>query len=504
MNPKFIFCSCKNNKISEQYQKAIYLIKERGQDIKYYEASALCKNLRKIKDIIEAEKLKSIIICACGDNFIKEDIKRAIENYGIFPEAIEYIEAIENKELHSYYYNSEKLILELMKSLIRLKGEDFSLYNLKPVFKLKNKLTRRELFSSLIVKYELLPFIDPKRCLGREGCRICYYICDRKAIKQNGDTAEIDTEICNSCCKCLWECPSKAIILPKLNPDKIEKLIYLYGKNEFLLKPKILIFIDRANKYSIKYLNEYNYFIIELSDFKIISAYLLLKCFYAGIEGVIIYAENPLEKKLIRLINFTRQLMDYFKLNSQRIEIADNAKGIDDAINKIKQLEEIRKFNNNECNDLKGLIKAFNDAKDFKKDLNFISEFFSKIIIDEKRCIFCEVCVKVCPSFALNIENKDGVKSIIFKYSNCIGCVECVRICPLKIIKLQKIFNLEAYLKDGEVLVSSSEIYCKGCGKAYITEKAFLKIKEDLKENKGIEKYLRYCPDCRVIMNYEL
>ncbi len=474
-------------------------MKERGQDIDYYEISELCKNLRKIKDIIEAERLKSVIVCACGENFIKEDIKRAVGNYGIFTEAIEYIETIENKELHSCYNNSERLILELMKSLIRLKGEDFSLYNLKPVFKLKNKLTRRELFSSLIVKYELIPFIDSKKCLGREGCRICYYICDRRAIKQNGGAAEIEIDKCNSCGKCLWECPSKAIILPKLNPDKTERLMYLYSTNEFLLKPKVIIFINKSDNYKIKCINEHNYFVIELSDLKVINFYLLLKCFYAGIDGVIIYAENPIERRLVRLINFTKNLMDYFKLNSQRLEIANNVKEIDDAINKIKKLEEIRKFNNsNECDDFKSLIKVFKDGEDFKNNLNIISEFFSKIMIKEESCFFCEACVKVCPSFALNIENRDGMKRIIFKYSNCIGCVECIKICPLKLIKLQKVFDLEEYLKDEEVIVSSKEIYCKGCGKPYITEKAFLKIMEELKENKGIEKYLRYCPDCRI------
>lgn len=494
---KIIFCYCKNKIIAEHYKKVIELVKQRFKDFNFCEADELCKALNKTRAIIENEKIKNVIICACDDDFVKEKIIKKLEDLHSF--GIEYIKAIRKKELEFPFNNPKILSIEILKQLIRISDEDFSFYNLKPVFNFKNKLNRRELFHSLKVKYEIIPFIDLKKCKRGEGCRICFYLCEKKAIKVNEEILEISASECNACGKCAWECPAQAIIFPKFSRNKMEEIINLISEENSLPEPKVFIFHNRSKDNAINNKDEFYFTKIELPSLEVITPYLLLKCFYKGIEGIIIYDKNGATNKFLRMINFTKSLMNFLNIDSRRLVLIKEDRQIKDFIREIKRYRDIPKLNNREeFFNLRILLKTLKEKGEIKCNFISVSEFFNKIIIDESKCIFCEACIKVCPASALRVDRKEN-SSIIFNYSECIGCVECIKICPLKIIKLQKVFNLEEYLKEGEILVQSPEVYCKLCGKPYITEKSFSKLIKDLENHKGIEKYLRMCPECRLL-----
>lgn len=63
------------------------------------------------------------------------------------------------------------------------------------------------------------------------------------------------------------------------------------------------------------------------------------------------------------------------------------------------------------------------------------------LIINDKKCIACGICVKACPVKALQIVNELSVVD----ESKCIKCGKCVRYCPALAIEL------EGYLKPKNI-----------------------------------------------------
>ncbi len=48
-------------------------------------------------------------------------------------------------------------------------------------------------------------------------------------------------------------------------------------------------------------------------------------------------------------------------------------------------------------------------------------------VLDEDKCTRCELCVRVCPYFAITMEDK-----ITFNDDKCFGCGLCISKCPTK------------------------------------------------------------------------
>ena len=55
--------------------------------------------------------------------------------------------------------------------------------------------------------------------------------------------------------------------------------------------------------------------------------------------------------------------------------------------------------------------------------------------IDEKNCISCGLCQKVCPSEAISTL-ADGKRRII--KNECLACFKCLEICPVNVIRYRK------------------------------------------------------------------
>jgi len=59
----------------------------------------------------------------------------------------------------------------------------------------------------------------------------------------------------------------------------------------------------------------------------------------------------------------------------------------------------------------------------------------SSVIVDEKLCIGCAKCVKLCPAKILFID-EDSKKCKVRNSFRCDGLKGCERICPVKAIKI--------------------------------------------------------------------
>ena len=75
--------------------------------------------------------------------------------------------------------------------------------------------------------------------------------------------------------------------------------------------------------------------------------------------------------------------------------------------------------------------------------------FRGKITYDVETCIGCKLCIKVCPSGA--IEFKPENKKIKIFLSRCTFCAQCNDICPKDCLKMSNEFllaDIDPYSKD--------------------------------------------------------
>jgi 2-oxoacid:acceptor oxidoreductase delta subunit (pyruvate/2-ketoisovalerate family) len=81
-----------------------------------------------------------------------------------------------------------------------------------------------------------------------------------------------------------------------------------------------------------------------------------------------------------------------------------------------------------------GVLKPTVDLKD--KSIVCGSNFVPQL--DEEKCTFCKVCIKLCPMETISEKDQQTIK-IDLDY--CIGCGVCANICPNDAIKLEKVEN---------------------------------------------------------------
>lgn len=57
-------------------------------------------------------------------------------------------------------------------------------------------------------------------------------------------------------------------------------------------------------------------------------------------------------------------------------------------------------------------------------------------IIDENKCVKCQLCWMYCPDSAIETENSKSVPRINYDY--CKGCLICYEVCPPKAIYVER------------------------------------------------------------------
>ncbi len=73
-------------------------------------------------------------------------------------------------------------------------------------------------------------------------------------------------------------------------------------------------------------------------------------------------------------------------------------------------------------------------------------DFRGRPVVHTENCIGCKMCVRNCPSGAIDIE-KVGEKQFEARIDlgRCVYCARCAEVCPKKTIELTKDFELAAF-----------------------------------------------------------
>ena len=78
-------------------------------------------------------------------------------------------------------------------------------------------------------------------------------------------------------------------------------------------------------------------------------------------------------------------------------------------------------------------------------------QFRGKIAYDIEKCSGCKLCVKICPTRAIEfIPEEKKVKIFI---SRCCFCAQCVEICPVDALAMTDEFLLSTYDKYADDLI---------------------------------------------------
>ena len=63
-------------------------------------------------------------------------------------------------------------------------------------------------------------------------------------------------------------------------------------------------------------------------------------------------------------------------------------------------------------------------------------QHFTRIMVDETKCIACGACIKVCPVKALSFIETEKGKKASSDPAICIGCGECITVCPVSALEM--------------------------------------------------------------------
>lgn len=67
--------------------------------------------------------------------------------------------------------------------------------------------------------------------------------------------------------------------------------------------------------------------------------------------------------------------------------------------------------------------------------MNQVKRKKRKAHVEERACVACGCCVKVCPMSAIQIFH--GVMAVVDQ-EKCVGCGKCVKACPATVISIQE------------------------------------------------------------------
>jgi len=375
-----------------------------------------------------------------------------------------------------------------------------------------------------------------------KGCDRCIAACPSGAISRR---MKIDMAACRNCTICSASCPTGAIQMDGYGDGRLMEKIESYLKAD--VHPRILIFscldfglsvLDAVGAAKMEYPAVVPVFVPCIGR---VDENLILRSFELGADGVAFLGCGHVEcsfkdgfTKALDRVSFTGQILDALGIGRERVTSILTKTG---AKNPERFIKEIEGFSNRlsglrprkakrkpvdfEPDKRKMLIKILRNLKESETPaLRVKGETltFGKIDIEMAKCSACGSCFLHCTTGGLVREvargreegedSESGITDIVVD-SSCINCGICVSICPEKAIEVKGEFDLEGMIRAAECRVVHERVRCRGCGRPFITKKAFEKIEASIKKGvaddglNNILRHLRYCPDCKFKVKVE-
>jgi len=124
--------------------------------------------------------------------------------------------------------------------------------------------------------------------------------------------------------------------------------------------------------------------------------------------------------------------------------------------------------------------------------------FRGRVDVDLEKCIGCGACASFCPAGAIVwYSSVEGI-TLEFHFNKCIFCGLCIENCPEKALKFSHEFELASRTREDQIVrVVFKSIKCEVCGKYFMTERQYERVKDQVSKLGIGEETLRICPECR-------
>ncbi|MEM2017519.1 MAG: 4Fe-4S binding protein [Nitrososphaerota archaeon] len=530
-----LICRCMRNIKSVNFEKLEDYIKDSISIPTVYFFNELCREPATIREKLKKGNFKGVLLAGCS--LYKETFADIVESAGLNPLSLELIPSRELfKNLPREYSSHTTLKLGLMICSIFEKMMHMRLIEeVKPRrIKAQSKITRRSLLKALpqiLTVYQPTPVILREKCVGTSACSFCIDSCPRRILKSAEDGGlNLDYDYCSICGVCVAICPTGAIQIPKSTDKQLEAQIRtILTNHREEMRSKAIMYVDSNDYHYLlsRFVEEglslpLEVFPIELPTLGLISENILLVPILYGAAGTIIPVlrnENKLEYLhiLYQKTNMVRNILKSAGINQEKIiliEFGENDLGF--FLEKLYEFkssvksEQLEKSIDKHFGAYNRRAEFIDIVKSLLDDRRPLVEFiecgepcpFGEVMIDQEKCVICELCYNKCPMKAFTITREPDTIRLGFVYQRCIGCNLCRQICTENAIMVKKYISIPRLLDDSsKTLITEELIKCLRCGKPFITKGKLRKI-EKLYESVGASNVdrlesLKLCPDCK-------
>ncbi len=151
----------------------------------------------------------------------------------------------------------------------------------------------------------------------------------------------------------------------------------------------------------------------------------------------------------------------------------------------------------------KAFRRLLRNAPDSEKLLNMAGKFGVEVGPIPDYCVRCQLCIRACREIvgaaALRMDDLDNV--VPEPGDNCIGCGTCVNLCPTGAIQMQDKDGVRTiYIRD-EVIGRSELVRCEACGRMFATQKFLSRVEEKTEDHPHVKEHHQYCPTCAKLLS---
>ena len=115
-------------------------------------------------------------------------------------------------------------------------------------------------------------------------------------------------------------------------------------------------------------------------------------------------------------------------------------------------------------------------------------------------CVRCRLCIRVCGEIvkagALKMEKREGLSYVAPVAGNCIGCGTCVNICPTDAIVMMDKDGIRTISIRDEVIGVHALQRCEACGRYFASQKFIDHVHTLTTQHTDVKEHHLYCPTC--------